>query len=79
MKHKDFRDLLKSIDEAKAIHTFKNMPNCCKDFWEINGLQGDLNEPMKYCAYCGRKLTKEEFNLLNKRLGQKTKIPVRIK
>ena len=37
------------------------MKDCCKYFFKANDLQNILNQPLEYCGYCGRKLTKKEF------------------
>lgn len=45
------------------------MNNCCKAFFDANGLQGVLNEPMTFCPYCGRWLTQAEFKRYNAKVG----------
>jgi hypothetical protein len=47
----------------------QKMRECCKNFFDIEGLQGEENIPMQFCPYCGRKLTDKEFAYYNKRLG----------
>ena len=47
------------------------MRDCCECFFDINGLQGDRNEPMQYCPYCGKRLTEKEFDFYSKHLGKK--------
>jgi len=43
---------------------------CCKWFFDREGLQGERNEPMQFCPYCGKQLTEKEFNYYNKQLGK---------
>jgi len=42
------------------------MKTCCKSFFYYHGLQGERNEPMQYCPYCGKQLTDKEFVHYNK-------------
>ena len=52
--------------------TARAMNNCCRNFFDRNGLQGDMNEPMQFCPYCGRQLNDKEFAEYNKNLRIKT-------
>jgi len=45
------------------------MNGCCKDFFDKEGLQGERNEPMQFCPYCGRQLRNKEFEYYNQKLG----------
>jgi len=41
--------------------------DCCCHFWANNSLQNILNIPIKYCSYCGTKLSKEQFKAILER------------
>lgn len=49
----------------------KRMRSCCKNFFDVNGLQGDLDIPMQFCPYCGYKLNDEEFATYQVKLEEK--------
>jgi hypothetical protein len=62
-----FKELAYALRSSYGI---SKMKNCCKDFFDSNGLQGVLNEPMTICPYCGHKLTDKEFEYYDKKLGK---------
>ena len=37
------------------------MKECCDYFFKANDLQNILNQPLRCCGYCGRRLTTKEF------------------
>ena len=42
------------------------MNECCRNFFDRESIQGEMNEPMQFCPYCGRQLIDYEFRIYNK-------------
>ena len=57
MKIATDKEFHKKLDEFIA----KGFKECCAYFWLSNNPQNILNQPIKYCGYCGTKLTPIKF------------------